>query len=287
MNNRKVINSLLTSFIFLSSVFISNDMVNAEDSERVFNDVPSEYNEVLEYMKDKDIIKGYIDGSFRPYEFIQRKHAAIIIARSLGGSPDIFYPEAGFVDVSKNYKWAINFLYQKGIMNGKSANNFGSEDYLTKGQMDMIMSRIYKIKPIKDNINIEEKVNRLELIKYIYDANLLNKEREIDYSVYKLNDYFNDIEWIMRGDIVSLSIYPKAYIINTPENHSLEKHLDNSFEQIVNLYSTDVRWYNTESMKLQYKCHVAFAGNNKVPWNIEPHRKSVDYIEVILGSCNP
>ncbi|WP_036202071.1 DUF2599 domain-containing protein [Ureibacillus sinduriensis] len=111
--------------------------------------------------------------------------------------------------------------------------------------------------------------------------------QELDYNQYHFDDYFEKVEWINRSGVVSLSIYPKTYIVNKPVGHELLKHKELSFQLLNERFKDDSRWKNNESLKQQFACHVDFAGTSKVPWNIEPHRTTTNYWDVIVGNCNP
>lgn len=109
--------------------------------------------EGIVYAYENGFINGYGDGTFKPSESIKRIHTALIIARALGADPEGDYKDAGFKDVPKEYKWAVNFLYEEGIINGKTATNFGSNDTTTRGQMAKIIANAYKLEASKDSEN--------------------------------------------------------------------------------------------------------------------------------------
>lgn len=111
--------------------------------------------------------------------------------------------------------------------------------------------------------------------------------KELDYSQYDFDDYFEKVEWINRDGIASLSIYPKAYIVNILAGHDTVKHQQRSFDLLEERFSNDSRWKNIKSLEQQYVCHADFAGTGKVPWNIEPHRTTTNYRDVIIAKCNP
>ena len=134
---------------------------------------------------------------------------------------------------------------------------------------------------IEDTIKSVYGVSMKEKVKYEFTI------KTLDYSKFKVEDYFSKVEWIERDGVTSLSIYPKAYVIYTPTGHDFVKHIKTSFKLLEEKYGTDVQWKNGKSLESQYSCHVNFAGTSKVPWNIEPHRTTTDSWQMILSKCNP
>ncbi|BDR76984.1 DUF2599 domain-containing protein [Clostridium tetani] len=96
----------------------------------------------------------------------------------------------------------------------------------------------------------------------------------------KLTDYFYSVKWITRDGVVSLSIDPKPalYVVNMGDDRAeYERFLKakKGWDIIVKQFSKDSRWKNTKIMEKQYLCHVGYGGIKR-PWNIEPHRTSMN-----------
>ncbi|MGN7385472.1 DUF2599 domain-containing protein [Sporosarcina sp. SAFN-015] len=106
-------------------------------------------------------------------------------------------------------------------------------------------------------------------------------------SKFGKDHYFEKIEWIDRQGTISLSIYPKFPAFKKENGKLDEQRIQHSFDVIESEYGIDEKWNNTNSMRMQYECHVYFAGEGKVPWNIEPHRTESRFLETVLKSCNP
>ncbi|MGN7385488.1 DUF2599 domain-containing protein [Sporosarcina sp. SAFN-015] len=113
----------------------------------------------------------------------------------------------------------------------------------------------------------------------------LETDEEIGMMDY--DDYFEKIEWIDRKGTLSLSIYPKFSVFKKEDGKLDEQHIKHSFYIIESEFGQDEKWNNTDSMRMQYECHVYFARDSKVPWNIEPHRTETRFSETVLKSCNP
>lgn len=103
------------------------------------------------------------------------------------------------------------------------------------------------------------------------------------------SDYFTKVEWINRNGEISLSIYPTEKLFGKNYNNPnvLMANVDYAFGLLKNKYSSSSYWNNTDSMYAQFHCHAMFAGENKIPWNIEPWRTESDLSKVIAAKCNP
>lgn len=106
-----------------------------------------------------------------------------------------------------------------------------------------------------------------------------------DIEVYGNNDFsqwFSKGEWITRDGKISLSLTHTgwAYLgISTGP-------ITWSWNTVVNKFSSSSNWSNAQGMQEQYQCHVNFAAT-KNPWNLEPWRPAVGYMETTKKECNP
>lgn len=82
-------------------------------------------------------------------------------------------------------------------------------------------------------------------------------------------NYFSKSVWITRSGVVSLSIYP----INLAWPSS---QIETAWQFIVERHNSDPQWNNEKIMRKQFWCHVNFAGSMKTPWNLEPHKTSIN-----------
>ncbi|MFP3470887.1 S-layer homology domain-containing protein, partial [Micrococcus sp. SIMBA_144] len=103
-----------------------------------FKDVSVRYELAVDYLVKENITNGLSESSFGITQQIKRADAAVMIARALNLMGEEA-PDAGFKDVPKRAQNAVNILKKHGIINGKTATSFGSEDPLTRGEMAIIM----------------------------------------------------------------------------------------------------------------------------------------------------
>lgn len=109
-----------------------------------FSDVPDAHPfcYAINYLKDRSIISGYGDGTYRPDQVITRAEV-LKVALNGGGadvSADARTPSV-FVDVplSHSLKAWVNYANRNGIAQGYGNGRFGPEDPATRGQAPKIL----------------------------------------------------------------------------------------------------------------------------------------------------
>lgn len=238
----------------------------------------------VDYLFDLNIISGNDKNLFSPNDKALFKHIAKVLYKA-------YY-------ISDKKSNLDNASYEE-FINNKFNTNYKSNDKISRVEFSELLHDILNdldfYGDVKaDKIKIEklekEKLLAEQLEKERFEAEKLEKEKlkieklKIDYD---FKSYFEKVEWIDRGGIISLSIYPvsNSPLIVHDENYKL--HKNNSFEILKDLYSNDKKWMNnTNSLFEQYSCHVDFA-SSKVSWNIEPARPFMTGFDMILSKCNP
>lgn len=113
-----------------------------------FSDVPKKhiYYEEIESIKEKELINGYPDGTFKPNDSIKREHAAAIIQRS-GVDLTPVRAAGKFSDVPKNHLYysTIQKLYRAGIIDG-SEGKFNPSGHITRAQLAKILVESFDLK---------------------------------------------------------------------------------------------------------------------------------------------
>lgn len=119
-----------------------------------FKDVPTNhmYYKEIESIKNKGLIIGHPDGTFKPEDSIKREHAALIIERS-GVDLKPVRPAKEFSDVPKNHAnhAAIQKLYRAGIIDG----------YEGKFNPTAKMSRAEMAKVLVESFNLSNKSGKI------------------------------------------------------------------------------------------------------------------------------
>ncbi|MCM3744085.1 S-layer homology domain-containing protein [Sporosarcina luteola] len=130
--------------LFFSLFFSSN--VSAQG---VFNDMHpnmESYQSVMA-LSDADIIHGFSDGTFRPYDQVTRGQAAKMVVRAINLDPGQEVPNPNFSDVPTDHEFYpyIAVLAFHGLMGGYGDGNFGINDKLQRGQMAKLIAHAYNI----------------------------------------------------------------------------------------------------------------------------------------------
>lgn len=107
----------------------------------------SDFYTAVTELTSKGVIKGFPDGTYRPYQDVTRGQAAAIIARFLEldkkNSPD-----PGFLDVKKDHIFykEIAALYEAKIINGVTKDSFQPEKTITRAEMAKMISNAFGLK---------------------------------------------------------------------------------------------------------------------------------------------
>lgn len=110
-----------------------------------FHDIAGHWaKEMIEEIASQGIITGYPDGSFRPNEFIQRQHVALLFYRAFEFEPT--RNALTFSDVTANHPYyeAITTLQQAGIVDG-SQGKFNPNALMTRAQLAKVVTLALKI----------------------------------------------------------------------------------------------------------------------------------------------
>ncbi|WP_342513120.1 S-layer homology domain-containing protein [Sporosarcina sp. FSL K6-1522] len=145
---QKIASAALATMLAASAVvFAAPQQTQAEEEETLFfSDVHEDdhfYDAVLS-LTARDIIKGYKDGTYRPYQSLTRGQAAKILALTLElDTEDVENP--GFTDVNETDEFygPIAALAQEGIINGydvEGVKSFKPGNPLTRSQMAKIIN---------------------------------------------------------------------------------------------------------------------------------------------------
>lgn len=146
-------------------------------------------------------------------------------------------------------------------------------------------------------ISIEKIQNKLQLTTNVRDKNILELKIEtkkllepvsitIEVTSPDINTYFDNNDWIKRGNLHSVSMKPSSYLL-TSANYEIStlKRLD-AWNKLVEIHKTNEKWSNIEGLQNQFDCHFNFA-KTKGEWNLEPARRNVGYFSTVMSSCNP
>jgi len=133
-----------------------------ESDISIFSDadrVSPEYADELGVALTNGIITGTDEGSLNPQENITRLEFVIAVSRSIRELPCV-RPNIAFSDVPESNAGDVSRLVQAGIINGYGNNAFGSDDYLTQEQLEIILQRIEKLSETRPQDDFYYAINK-------------------------------------------------------------------------------------------------------------------------------
>lgn len=135
-------------FVILFALICSPvQFVQAEG--KIFPDV-KQYADEINYLAERNIIRGYTDGTFRPANSLTRLHAVQILLKARGIT-DFTAPDPNLTDMKPtSYGYAeVAKAVELGIISGKigadGTRYFDPSSYLTRGQMAKVIVEAAKL----------------------------------------------------------------------------------------------------------------------------------------------
>ena len=129
----------------VATAVVASSFAGVAGAATNFKDVEAKYKEAVDYVVSKGI-KGTSATTFGTQENIKRVDAAVFVASVLGLNTTSA-PASGFKDVPERAKGAVNALKAAGITSGKTAETFGSEDLITRGELAIWIQKGFDLKP--------------------------------------------------------------------------------------------------------------------------------------------
>lgn len=146
----------------------------------------------IDYLRQLGVVRGYADGSFRPFEQINRAEFIGMIVRSRGMWPDFDSNTRCFSDVRSS--WFANeicYAKDKGWLNGMVTTSklFRPYKKLTRNEAEMLISNVFRTR----SFNIDDSGSRLtraQASQLLYDVvNLTPVFQPIFDQVYRSPEY--------------------------------------------------------------------------------------------------
>jgi 3',5'-cyclic AMP phosphodiesterase CpdA len=110
----------------------------------LYPDVPAAYWAYgdIASLYQKDLMKGYADGAFRPENNITRAEFTVLLARSLGWQANS--GSSGFADADDIPAWAGGYIaaaVEKGVINGYEDNTFRAGQPISRAEIALVLVR--------------------------------------------------------------------------------------------------------------------------------------------------
>lgn len=124
-----------------------------------YSDVSNRYEEAIGYLIKNNIAQGLTSTSFGTDQSIKRADVAVMVAKAL--KLDVTAPtDSGFTDVPKRAKNYVDALKAAGIINGKTATSFASNQEITRGEAAMMLAKAFNLKGEKTQMTFTDVSSR-------------------------------------------------------------------------------------------------------------------------------
>ncbi|KZR57553.1 S-layer homology domain-containing protein [Pseudobacillus badius] len=128
-----------------TATLVATAVTPAFAAETNFTDATGQYKEAINYVVEKEIAKGISKDKFGTFNPITRGDAAVMIAKAIG-LDTTKAPDSGFKDLNSRVKGAVDALFEKKIISGKSKTEFKPNDKITRQEMAKILVNAYDLK---------------------------------------------------------------------------------------------------------------------------------------------
>lgn len=257
MKNKKLMVLAMTSVLVTPAVVVPMN-VSAEVVQTAsisdFKDVTKShpYYSIINEMREKGIITGYDNGTFKPDAKISRQHAAVLIQRVTTLSPKVSAKAYNDIPATHLYYDAIKQIQQAGIINADSKGNFNPMKDLTRGEMALILANAFNLEAKKQHQfkDVSKTSEEGKAIAALYEAGITTG---YDDGTFKPNE--------------SLSRAHYAVFLYRSLNYKKEE------EQV----STELP---TLSMDMSFEDFKKIVANDKSLYNIDPNHISSNPVEL-------
>lgn len=161
MNKHTLFQGALVAALATSAIVV---VPTAQATDK-FSDVDytKEYGAAVKDLAERRIIKGYADGTFKPFADVTRGQASKILAGLLGlDTKNVKDPQFTDVKPSNEYYGAIAALESEGIISGFADGSFGVNQAITREQLARMLTTAYHLEstgqtlPFKDIVKYSD-----------------------------------------------------------------------------------------------------------------------------------
>ena len=139
---KRIVSGSILCIVLLSMLVFTYNPVDASAYKKTFKDVSTKNvnYDIIHTMANRGVIGGYEDGTFRPGEYITRKHAAALISRSFPKLIKSYeWREMKDLSPSNAYYNDIKRLYESYLLDDEKGY-IRPNEYLTRGEMARILA---------------------------------------------------------------------------------------------------------------------------------------------------
>ena len=130
----------------LYTMVMESGVYSLSSHSPLFSDIdglPQEMREAIETLSVQDIIRGYADGTFRPFNSVTRAHFVAFTLRAMGRDKDL-HRDTNFSDVPRN-SWCYHVVSNAeklGLIKGIRPDFFGANYPINSTQIYIVTGRV-------------------------------------------------------------------------------------------------------------------------------------------------
>ncbi|MGE7695904.1 S-layer homology domain-containing protein [Lysinibacillus sp. NPDC094177] len=161
MNKHTLFQGALVAALATSAIVV----VPTAHATDKFSDVDytKEYGAAVKNLAEREIIKGYADGTFKPFVNVTRGQASKILAGLLGlDTKNVMDPRFTDVKPSDEYYGAIAALENEGIISGFADGSFGVNQAITREQLARMLTTAYQL----EIAEVDQALPFTDIVKY-------------------------------------------------------------------------------------------------------------------------
>lgn len=272
---KKLLLSTLISILIVLPV--SADFDDVYDSHPV--------SEALEFLVDEDVVEGYSDGTFKPFQLINRaEYIKMIVEGIVGETPDEDEYKECFEDVMEGwYMKYVCYAKEEGWIQGYVDGTFKPGDGITRAEAVKIIAEVLEWEV--EGSYYDGAFNDIGIGEWYGDYLWAAQERDIfDY----LDRYISPNETISRGQM-SILLY-RALLSEEGEDFEVfELSADageTTYEEVLATgiqpaYPTDMDFAANSQSAYPYGCY-AFATKNLLEWKYD-WELSIPEVQEVIG----
>jgi|GEM_PF-1625138 len=187
-----------------------NVTVTAGGSAHTFSDVPQAYwayNDIQRAYSHR-FVNGFGDGTFRPNEYLKRRHGLMMLDRLFAWRLDSI--RSPFVDTPLELSGALSIYsaYEQKVVRGYNNGRFYPENLLTRAQMAVILARSLNLSETSFNGTIYPFKDLSNPGHFAYYA----VQQLADKGIITKQDYFRPNDFITRAQFAAMVMRTYNYL---------------------------------------------------------------------------
>ncbi len=217
--------------LLCTSVVATPELANAAKKMEPMTDVPTHQQQAVKFLLDRGAPK-WSTGQFGVHEKVTREDASALIASAL--NLDLRNnPPHDFVDVDAKYNKYVRALKASGYMHGITEWRFGSKQHLTRGEIALIVARVYNLKGDPSKVTFTDVGPRYkEAVAALQQHGITNGITKTRYGTHDVITRGNFAQFLYRLSKLNPKQPPKLTGVTLKSESELHLHFSDLIERV-------------------------------------------------------